>query len=138
MNFGMYLVREGRLTSDEFFALLELQIASRPQLGTLAIETGRLSVRQVFQVLRCQCESTSRMFGEVAVELGFLTEEDVAVLVYQQSQRSASLPELLVLHGYAEPGLVEQWLDDYRSYQGRAAAASGGLTAYEAASAAVC
>ena len=138
MNFGVYLVRTGRLTSDEFLTLLETQIASRPKLGTLAIETGRLSVRQVFQILRRQCEQPGLKFGEAAVEMGFLNEDQLAALVYRQSIRAMPFGEIIALHGYSDPEQVEQWMDEYRAAQGRATFASADLMPAEVATAAVC
>lgn len=119
MNFGMFLVRQGRLTTNQFFELLEQQIASRPQVGTLAIETGRLTVKQVFQVLRAQCEVPAEHFGETAVRLGLLSEDGLAALIYEQLRRATTMTDLLVINGHADQETAEQWLGEYRASQGR-------------------
>ena len=137
MIFGMYLVNKGRITCAEFFSLLEQQIASRPQLGTLGIEMGRLSVKQVFQILRTQCDDSVQMFGEAAVGLGYLTEQEVAMLVYEQSRRAASMSDLLALNGYAEPDTIESWLGEYREAQGRVTQMTGEAVAAAAATAVI-
>ncbi|MAT69022.1 MAG: hypothetical protein CMJ58_05805 [Planctomycetaceae bacterium] len=137
MYFGMHLVRQGLLTTDDFFALLEQQVASRPPMGALAIETGKLTMKQVFEVLEAQCEETSQMFGEAAVRLGFLSEQDLAVLIYEQARRAMSMTELLVLNGHAEPETAEHWLQQYRDHQGRVTQMTTKSVAEDAASAAV-
>jgi len=51
MQFGLYLVKHGMITASQFAQALEAQLASRPQIGALAIETGKLTVKQVFGIL---------------------------------------------------------------------------------------
>ena len=75
MHFGLYLVKNNVIDSDLFVTALEQQLASRPLLGSLAIETHKLSVKQVFQVLRAQFDTPGELFGEIAINLGFLTKE---------------------------------------------------------------
>src|SRR3712207_5774326 len=88
MQFAMYLVDNGVISCEEFFEALKLQLHSRPQLGALAIETRRLSFRQVFAILRTQCDEPNELFGEIAVRLGFLTQDDVAQLLAEQNKRA--------------------------------------------------
>ncbi|HMO84754.1 MAG TPA: hypothetical protein PKC18_07535, partial [Lacipirellulaceae bacterium] len=70
MLFGIYLVENGVITCEEFFETLKLQIRTRPPLGGLAIEQRKLTAKQVFAILRQQCDSPADMFGELAVKMG--------------------------------------------------------------------
>jgi hypothetical protein len=114
MQFAMYLVDNGILSCEEFFEALKLQLHSRPQLGALAIETRRLSFRQVFSILRTQCDEPNSLFGELAVRLGYLTEEDIAQLLAEQAGRAMPLLEVLVENGFLTSELAEQHYAEYR------------------------
>ena len=114
MQFGMYLVENGVITCDEFFEALKLQLKSRPQLGALAIERRKLNVRQVFSVLRCQCDSPDDMFGELAVRNGYLTEAELTELLHEQSVRVRPFSEIVIEAGILSPAVVEKHYADYR------------------------
>lgn len=85
MQFAEYLVDNGTITCEELFESLKLQTHSRPQLGALAIETRRLTCRQVFAILRAQCDQPEALFGELAVRLGYLTDDDLQHLLVEQA-----------------------------------------------------
>ncbi len=114
MQFGMYLVENGVITCEEFFEALKLQLRTRPQLGALAIEKRKLNVRQVFGVLRSQCDSPDDLFGELAVKLGYLTEEDLAWLLHEQAVRVKPFTELLAELGILTAEDVEKQFRAYR------------------------
>jgi len=129
MQFAMYLVDNGVISCEEFFEALKLQLHSRPQLGALAIETRRLSFRQVFSILRTQCDEPNTMFGELAVRLGYLTEEEIAQLLAEQAGRAMPLAEVLVDNGFLSSELAEQHYAEYRHCmkQGQAELATAGV-----------
>jgi hypothetical protein len=114
MQFGIYLVDNGMITCEEFFEALKLQLKTRPQLGALAIEKRKLNVRQVFGVLRSQCDSPDDMFGELAVKLGYLTAEELALLLHEQSLRVRPFAEILVETGILSADAVEKHFRDFR------------------------
>jgi hypothetical protein len=124
----MYLVDNGVISCEEFFEALKLQLHSRPQLGALAIETRRLSFRDVFSILRTQCDEPNTLFGELAVRLGYLTEEDIAQLLAEQASRAIPLMEVLVDNGFLSSEFAEQHYAEYRQCmkQGQAALATAG------------
>jgi hypothetical protein len=114
MQFAMYLVENGVISCEEFFEALKLQLHSRPQLGALAIDTRRLTFRQVSAILRVQCEEPNELFGEIAVRLGYLTEEQLAELLAEQASRAQPLAEVLVENGFISAALAEQHYAEYR------------------------
>jgi hypothetical protein len=114
MQFGMYLVENGVITCEEFFEALKLQLKTRPQLGALAIEKRMLNVRQVFGVLRSQCDSPDDMFGEMAVKLGYLTPEELALLLHEQAVRVRPFSEIVVEANILPAETVERHYRDYR------------------------
>jgi hypothetical protein len=114
MQFAMYLVDNGVISCEEFFEALKLQVNTRPQLGALAIETRRLTFRQVFSILRTQCDEPNTMFGELAVRLGYLTDQDVAQLLTEQASRALPIVEVLVENGFLSAEATEQHYAEYR------------------------
>jgi hypothetical protein len=120
MQFGIYLVENGVISSDEFFETVKLQLRSRPQLGSLAIQTRKLNFRQVFAILRAQCDSPNELFGELAVSLGYLTQSDLSQLLSEQSMQSKGFVDVLVENGILSADLVEQHYGEYRRFMKQA------------------
>jgi hypothetical protein len=114
MQFAMYLVDNGVISCEEFFEALKLQMSTRPQLGALAIETRRLSFRQVFAILRAQCDEPNTLFGELAVRMGHLTDDDVSTLLAEQASRATPLLEVLVDNGFLSADGAERHYAEYR------------------------
>jgi hypothetical protein len=114
MLFGIYLVENGVLSCEEFYEALKLQLRSRPQLGGLAIELRKLTAREVFAVLRRQCDSPADMFGELAVEMGYLRPDDLGQLIHEQSLRLKPFQEILVEAGILPTDVVAQHAREYR------------------------
>jgi hypothetical protein len=114
MHFGMYLVDNGVITCEEFYEALKLHMHSRPQLGALAIQTRRLSFRQVFGILRSQCDSPNELFGELAISLGYLTHEDLTQLLAEQATRAKPFAQILVELEILRADQAEQHYNEYR------------------------
>jgi len=114
MQFGLYLVRKDIIDTNQFVEALRQQLASRPQLGTLAIESGKLTVKQVFQILREQNARPEELFGELAVEAGFITEEELAGLIYVQSLRVQKMVDILVEQGHLMANVADEHRAAYR------------------------
>jgi len=115
MHFGLYLVKNSVIDSDLFVVALEQQLASRPLLGSLAIETHKLSVKQVFEVLRTQFDTPGELFGQIAIKLGFLTDEELSSLIYLQSTRQKPIADILVDENLAPESDVLNYLAQYHN-----------------------
>jgi len=115
MQFSIYLVDNGIITCEECFESLKLHLRSRPQLGALAIQMRKLDFRQVFAILRAQCDAPNELFGELAVSLGYLTQDDLSQLLAEQSLRSRSLVEILIENGMITADEADRYFNDYRS-----------------------
>lgn len=79
----------------QFVEAFEIVQSSRPQIGQLALKLGKMTMRQVFTVLAEQSEC-NRFFGKLAVEMGYITKEDIALLLLMQADRAISLPQALL------------------------------------------
>jgi hypothetical protein len=114
MQFGVYLVDNDLITPDEFFEAVKLQLRTRPQLGALAIEYRKLNVRQVFALLRRQCDSPTDMFGDLAIQSGYLTAAEVEALVEEQLRRVRPVRELLIEMGIFTTNEADQYYAEFR------------------------
>ena len=107
MRFGIHLVRRGVISSEQLVDAVDRQLNSRPPIGALAIETRRLSMHDVFEILRAQATSHEK-FGQLAVELGHLRKNDIADLLAMQSERTRPIHELLLESGAVEEETLQQ------------------------------
>ena len=86
MLFEISLVRRGIVTADDFVRALEMQIERRQPIGRICLEQKRLTMNQLFLVL---AEGTGQKlpFGEIAIQLGFLTRAGFEQIQAEQSTR---------------------------------------------------
>ena len=98
MWFEIHLRRKGLVSSDQLVDAIEAQCRTRAPIGRLAVESEKLSLAQVSQILKVQAD-TRRPFGKIAVELGYLDESELAELLMLQSDRDRPISEILVQQG---------------------------------------
>lgn len=114
MHFGLYLLRKERITGPQFIQAVSRQLETRPQIGSLAIETRRLTMRDVFRILSLQ-SVTNESFGQLAIQLEILTDEDIRDLLALQIERTTPLAQVLVDIGAIEPYQLESELQQFRA-----------------------
>src|SRR5512133_2110359 len=97
--FVEYLATRDLVTEVEVRQLEGTIRLAREPIGMIAVSHGLLSASQIDKILDKQRHSKDR-FGEIAVELGFLTPEQVQTLVKIQELRTAcAITEALALGG---------------------------------------
>ena len=129
MQFGLFLVHRRVITRNEFVTALETQLASRPQLGRLALEEERLSVQQVFQLLGAQCDLPEERFGDLAIECGMMTEADLTELLRVQSELTRPMSDILVELGYITSEEKREYMVEFRKSMEELGVASSATTA---------
>jgi hypothetical protein len=117
LAFAIHLAKTGTISNEQLVDAIEQQVASRPQLGQLALQDGLLSMSQLFEVLSVQ-RLEEKPFGQIAIERGFLSTAQLAVLLMKQSEMEFKLCDLLVELGAIKPAdlsaLHLQWKQDNR------------------------
>lgn len=129
------------MSSDQLVDAIEEQCRTRTPIGRLAVESGKLSLAQVSQILQVQAD-TRKPFGRVAVELGYLDDSELAELLMLQSDRDRPISEILVqqgaitrerleaerafFRGYVVPTLETPAWDSSACFPGEVADAAGG------------
>ena len=81
--FGNYLKRIGKLDSDQLAKVYEEQKKVRVKLGLIAVSEKLMTLEQADEVNKLQSMLDKR-FGDIAVEKGYLTNEQVGRLLGMQ------------------------------------------------------
>lgn len=81
--FGDYLIRKGAISESQFFSVKEEQAKTRVKLGLIAVSEKMITEKQADEINRKQAVMDKR-FGDIAVELGYLTNEQVGRLLSLQ------------------------------------------------------
>ena len=86
LQIGQYLYYRGKITFNALINALMWQRKQRPSIGDIAIQWGLLDADKVDRIFREV--SGPRLFGEKAVELGFLSVFQVnTILLFQRAQQ---------------------------------------------------
>jgi|RhiMethySRZTD1v2_1073278.scaffolds.fasta_scaffold507189_2 hypothetical protein len=114
MHFGLYLKNKGVITAEQLISALEAQLKTRVPIGQLALEEGIISPRDIFDVLRAQREGPTMRFGEIAIEMGLMTEDQLMRLLMIQSDRKRPVADILVMQGAITKEQASTELAEYR------------------------
>ncbi|MCA8961882.1 MAG: hypothetical protein KDC38_15260 [Planctomycetes bacterium] len=117
MPFGQHLIDRGVITPQQLVEALEAQRLDQIPVGEIAIAKGYLSYREVTRILALRVDDrhASDLFGDVAVELGLLTREQVEELLEDQRVTRMPLGEFLVRNGALSEDRLEAELREYRT-----------------------
>jgi hypothetical protein len=106
--FVTYLETREILPTDDIQALLARQRAETPQMGRLALEQHLLNMKQVFVILERQTK-TGKLFGEQAVELGYLDPWHISLLLQSQKESQPPVSDILLKMKLCSPQELAQW-----------------------------
>jgi hypothetical protein len=114
MDLGVYLVRRGVISADQYVDACERQFDERRKLGELALTYHKLSMKQVMEILEDQTESPLP-FGQLAVKKGFLTDSQLLELLGLQTETCPSITDVLVEQKVLTKKKVQQEVKRFRS-----------------------
>lgn len=110
--FCNFLLDNNRITLKQLMDALVEQKDTKTKLGVLAINRGLMNTEQVNRVHRIQTTIDDK-FGSIAVELGYLTEDQVISLLKEQKIGYLSIGQSLVNKGFITLQQLEYALDEY-------------------------
>jgi hypothetical protein len=113
IGFGEYLLYEGKVDEYELELALNFQKQKHVALGILAVQEKFLDNSQLCNVLDYQRFNGKRLFGEIAIELGFLSKDDVGTLLDVQKEKHVRIGEVLVLFGAVSREDMEETLKEF-------------------------
>lgn len=111
--FGEYLLYEGKIDAYELELALEFQKHGHVTIGVLAVQEGFLDDRQLCIILDYQRLRGTGLFGELAVELGFLEQDDIDTLLGMQEKSHIRIGEVLILLGAITRQDMEEALSEF-------------------------
>ena len=114
MHFGLYLKKKGVITAEQLVAAAEVQLASLTRIGQLALEESILSPRDIFEVLQAQSASPNERFGELAIEMGLMTRDELMRLLMIQADRRRTIADILVFQRVLTRQQVAAEMSEYR------------------------
>jgi hypothetical protein len=114
MDLGVYLVRRGVITADQYVDACERQLDSRRKLGELALTYHKLSMKQVMELLEDQIE-LPLPFGQLAVQKGYLTDSQLLELLGLQTETCPSIADVLVEQKALTKRKLQQEIKRYRN-----------------------
>ena len=117
MIFGEYLVEQNIIRQEDLDRALEIQKTDRIPLGQLAMQKGLIDNKQLFRILSRQRKpgEKDKSFGKLAVEMTFLSQEQVDTLLERQTHTNRLLGEILVSQGLVSQMELIKALKKFRS-----------------------
>lgn len=97
--FGDYLVKNGKITKEQFVYVMEEQKKTRVKLGLIAVSEKMITDKQADEINRKQAVMDKR-FGDIAVELGYLRPEQVTKLLSLQGNPYMVFIQTITDKGY--------------------------------------
>jgi hypothetical protein len=115
--FGEYLVEQNIIGEKDLARSLEIQKTDRVPLGRLALQSELIDNKQLFRILSRQRrpEEKNKSFGKLAVEMEYLTQEQVENLLERQTNTNRLLGEILVSQGLVSQMDMIKALKNFRA-----------------------
>lgn len=111
--FANYLVSTGRLTDKNLGEIYSSQEQKRVRLGVIAVSEKLMSVEQVEEINQLQAIYDKR-FGDIAVEKGYLTDEQVSRLLVLQGNGFLAFMQAVTDSGVMSMADFNAALDEYQ------------------------
>lgn len=112
--FGNYLFSKGYVTKEQLIPALKRQKQERVRVGILALYSGYMSPSEVEYITELQAER-GKKFSELAIENGFLTQDQVLELLNAECPSFITLGQVLIDCGVFDYEAFSNILADYRS-----------------------
>lgn len=114
---GNYLVETGKITNDQLKQALDKQDSARVKLGLIAVAEGVMSLEQANEVNRLQALMDKR-YGDIAVEKGFLTDEQVGKLLKKQGDSYLMFVQTLIDEKLVTMDEWDKLVEDFKQANG--------------------
>lgn len=114
---GNYLVETGKIKKEDFKKAVEKLDETRVKMGLLAVSEGMMTVEQAEVVNGLQATQDKR-FGDIAVEKGYLTEEQISNLLKKQGNTYLAFAQTLVNENLLQMKDLEDVMDGFQQKNG--------------------
>ena len=114
---GNYLVGSGKISSEQLEVVVQQLDKIRVKLGLIAVAEGMMTLAQADEVNRLQSVMDKR-FGDIAIEKGYLTDDQIGNLLKAQGNTYMSFVQSLVNEGFVKMEEIDSIFDGYREENG--------------------
>lgn len=114
--FGQYLIESGEVNAEQVRAALNLMDAENRSIGELAVE-GRLISKADADKVNAEQRHRDMPFGELAVEMGLMDEEQIDNLVQLHWRTRLRIGQTLVRLKHLKKARLEELLISYEEEQ---------------------
>ena len=114
---GNYLVETGKINKEELKRVIEKLDETRVKMGLLAVSEGMMTIEQAETVNRLQATLDKR-FGDIAVERGYLSEEQISNLLKKQGNTYLAFAQTLVNENLLQMKDLEDVMDGFQQKNG--------------------
>jgi len=118
--FSQYLLLEGYITSEQLGAAIAKAGVTKDLIGDLAVEAGYMSQEQADDLNKKQVQRDMRI-GDLAIEEGYLTEEQLESILRRQGAEHQRLGDALVDLDFITGDLRDHLLRDFQRTRGQSA-----------------
>ena len=112
--FGHYLYYCGITNWHTIIKALVWQRTRRPKLGELGRQYGMLNNKEILHILRNR--KLSESFGESAVKLGYLNNQQLKLIVFQQKTLQKKFGEFFIQNNILTPSQLNTLINQCRSH----------------------
>lgn len=114
--FGEYLRRKGVLSEEQYTQLVKEIKSARLRMGLLAVVNEMMTEAQAEEVNMLQ-QMQDRRFGDIAVDKGYLTSDQVNALLKMQGDQYLLCIQILTDHGYLSLEEIQSQLKQFKRDQ---------------------
>lgn len=114
---GNYLIDQGMLTKIQLSDAYKRQEAGRAKLGVIAVAEKLMTIAQAEQVNALQ-SSMDKLFGDIAIEKGYLSETQVSRLLELQGNTYLAFLQAIVDLGFLTMEQLKRAEEDYQKLHG--------------------
>jgi len=112
--FGHYLFYSGVINWQTLIKALVWQRTKRPRLGEIGKSFGWLTTHDIINIL--QARKLAYSFGESAVDMGLLTENQLRLMVFQQNRLQKKFGEYFTQNNILTQGQLDRLIQQFRSH----------------------
>lgn len=110
---GHYLLDKNKISWSQFDILVQQLSKTRAKLGLIAVSEKLLTAKQAEEINEIQ-KKMDRRFGDIAIEKGYLLDEEVAHLLNLQGNSYLRFVQLLTEQNILTLAEIEACLEEYK------------------------
>jgi len=115
IKFGQFLIETKKITEEQLKRALSSQVEEHYKLGQVGKFLGKMEDEQVDLVLKTMTEEkhAGKKFGEVAIELNFITSNDLQEILEMEEEINIRIGKILAMSGFIAQEEIDKYLKEF-------------------------